>query len=632
MISLLDSIRGPADVKKLGKNQLDALAAEIREVLVRITVKNGGHMASNLGIVELTVALHRVFDSPEDKIIFDVSHQTYTHKLLTGRNGAKFEKLRLTGGYGGFSDPNESEHDAFVAGHAGTALSVALGFAYSRDRMGDGGGSHVVAVLGDAAMSCGMTLEALNNLPSCTKRLIVIVNDNKFSIGGSVGAISAHLSKILRSGLYRALTAAIKKMLGNGSAGKAIVRNVRNLKRAIKGLFLPTSYFEYYGLRYFGPIDGHSIAQLEEIFEFCKCADGPVLIHVKTTKGQGYADATNWPEKFHGIDPNATTAKNFRAQEERISHGEILGRELLALARSDKRIVVVVAAMGYGTGLAYLRDNLPEQYVDVGIAEEHAVTFSAALAKAGMRPVCAIYSTFLQRAFDQILHDVCVQNLPVVFCLDRAGVSARDGATHHGIFDLSYLRMIPNAVILQPKDGQEFINMLHSALVWRRPTFIRYQRFCRLNGKVDSLKFSQFLDIGVGEEIVAGEKVCLVAIGNMVDLASDVASELRGSGITPGIINARFAKPLDGRMLARVAEEYEIIATLEDNALAGGFGSAVMEFYEGIGKTARVMRFGWPDRFIKHGSSIDILRAENGLTADEIAAKIAAAVDAGTRG
>lgn len=626
-MSILTNIRSPADVKKLKNNQLNALVAEIREVLIGVTMKNGGHMASNLGVVELTIALHRVFDSPEDKIIFDVSHQTYVHKLLTGRNGEKFERLRLTGGYGGFSDPEESDHDAFVAGHAGTALSVALGFAYARDRMKDCAGGHVIAVLGDAAMSCGMTLEALNNLPACTKKLIVIVNDNRFSIGSSVGAISTHLNKILRSGLYKTLTAAIKKIIGSGRVGMAIVRRVRNLKRAIKGLFLPTSYFEYYGLRYFGPIDGHSIAQLEEILEFCKCADGPVLIHVKTTKGQGYSDAINSPEKFHGIDPHAAEEK-LQARKKRPSYGEILGRELTALAKNDKSIVGVVAAMGYGTGLAHLRDNLPEQYVDVGIAEEHAVTFSAALAKAGMRPVCAIYSTFLQRAFDQILHDVCLQNLPIIFCLDRAGVSAHDGATHHGIFDLSYLRMIPNAVVLQPKDAMEFVNMLHSAFAWRRPVFIRYQRFCQPDTAIDTLKFSQPFAIGTGEELAIGKKVCLIALGNMVDLANEVSSKLRLGGITPGIASARFAKPLDGKMLAHVAEKYEIVVTLEDNVLAGGFGSAVMEFYETMGKNVKLLRFGWPDRFVKHGSSIDILRAENGLAADDIAAKITSAVTA----
>jgi 1-deoxy-D-xylulose-5-phosphate synthase len=620
-MSILNTIHSPSDVKKLNKIELHKLADEIRGTLVDVTAKNGGHLASNLGIVELTIALHRVFDSPEDKIIFDVSHQTYVHKLLTGRNGEKFSKIRTTGGYSGFSDPDESEHDTFVGGHAGTALSVALGFAHARDA-GNCGGGNIVAVLGDASLSCGVTMEALNNLAATTNRLIIVINDNEFSIDRSVGAISIYINRILRSGFYKTVTGAVKNFLGNGTVGKSIIRNVRNLKRAIKGIILPISYFEYYGLRYLGPVDGHSIAQLEEILEFAKNETTPILVHVKTIKGKGHAAAMNFPEKFHGMEPS-TVAKNSKPFPVLpTSYGEILGNELAKLAEKDKKIVGVVAAMAHGTGLWRLREQFPEQCVDVGIAEEHAVTFSAALAKAGMRPVCAMYSTFLQRAFDQILHDVCLQKLPVIFCLDRAGISARDGATHHGMFDLSYLRMIPNSAILQPKDAQQFVDALHSAFNWKLPTFIRYPKSCEKNISMEDLKVSKLLEIGKSEELCIGEEVCLVALGNMVDLAHEISAELSISGVKAGIINGIFAKPLDEAMLKKISTNYNLIVTLEDNILSGGFGSAVLEFYSTFHVPTRVLRFGWPDKFIKHGTSSSILRRENGLSPTAIAKKI----------
>ncbi|MDR1891218.1 MAG: 1-deoxy-D-xylulose-5-phosphate synthase [Puniceicoccales bacterium] len=626
-MNILDTIHTPRDVKVLSKGQLKELANEIRQILVDVTATNGGHLASNLGIVELTIALHRVFESPRDKLIFDVSHQTYVHKLLTGRNDAKFRQIRMSGGYSGFSDPTESEHDAFIAGHAGTALSVALGFAYARDHIGDHKDSCIVAILGDASLTCGMTMEALNNLTVTTKRLIVIVNDNKFSIDKNVGAISIHLNKILISGFYKAVTNAIKKMLGNGKFGKAVVRNVRKLKRAIKSIILPASYFEYYGLRYFGPIDGHDIAKLEEILEFCKFSNVPSLVHVKTVKGNGYVDAIHFPEKFHGVEPERAYNESFTLQPDTVSYGEVLGKELTKLAQKDKTIIGVVAAMARGTGLSYLRNHCPDQCIDVGIAEEHAVTFSAALAKCGMRPVCAIYSTFLQRAFDQVLHDVCLQNLPVIFCLDRAGIAVHDGVTHHGIFDLSYLRLIPNAVILQPKDIQEFVNALHSAFEWHRPVFLRYPKSYNRNMDLNALGFSQYLPLGKAEKITEGQKVCFLTLGNMIDLASEARKELENFGIQAGIVNMIFAKPMDGEILEDIAKNYEFVVTLEDNVLSGGFGSAVLEFYNDNGIKINILRHGWPDRFIKHGTSLDILRMEHGLSVTDITSKILSALN-----
>ncbi|MDR2776858.1 MAG: 1-deoxy-D-xylulose-5-phosphate synthase [Puniceicoccales bacterium] len=620
-MNILDTIHTPQDVRVLNRSQLKELAKEIRQTLVNVTAINGGHLASNLGIVELTIALHRVFDSPRDRFIFDVSHQIYTHKLLTGRNDAKFRQIRMSGGYSGFSDPTESEHDAFVAGHAGTALSVALGFAYARDRIGSRKDSHIIAILGDGSLTCGMTLEALNNLVATTKRLIVVVNDNEFSIDKNVGAISVHLNKILISGLYRAVSNTTKKILGDGKFGKAVVRGIRRLKRAIKSIILPTSYFEYYGLRYFGPIDGHDISKLEEILEFCKFAKVPVLIHVKTIKGYGYEDAIHFPEKFHGIEPEQV-CDAITSQPNTISYGEILGKEVTKLAQKDKTIIGVVAAMARGSGLSYLRDHCPDQYVDVGIAEEHAVTFSAALAKCGMRPVCAIYSTFLQRAFDQVLHDVCSQNLPVVFCLDRAGIALHDGMTHHGIFDLSYLRLIPNVVILQPKDVQEFVNALHSAFQWQCPVFIRYPKSCKQNVNLNTLGFSQHLPFGKSEKIIEGQRVCFLALGNMVDLANEICQKLKTFGIQGAIVNVIFVKPLDKEILRDIAENYELVVTLEDNVLAGGFGSAILEFYNDNGMKTNVLRYGWPDEFIKHSTSLDALRVKHGLSVANIVEKV----------
>jgi 1-deoxy-D-xylulose-5-phosphate synthase len=550
----------------------------------------------------------------------------------------------MDGGYSGFSAPDESEHDAFVGGHAGTALSVALGLAYARDRIG--GSGNVIAILGDASLSCGLTMEALNNLSATTSKLIVIVNDNEFSIGRNVGAIPIYLNKILRSRIYGATIGAIKMMLEKGNFGRSMVRGARRLKMALKSIILPTSYFEYYGLRYLGPIDGHNIAQMEEMFEFCKRSKVPVLVHTKTIKGRGYAEAADFPEKFHGIDPALARSNGGGEEPQKSSalavgetnYGEILGIELTKLASRDRRIVGVVSAMARGTGLMRLRDTLPKQYVDVGIAEEHAVTFSAALAKGGMRPVCAIYSTFLQRAFDQVLHDVCLQNLPLIFCVDRAGVSARDGATHHGLFDISYLRLIPNAVIVQPHGPQEFVDALHSAFEWNRPTFIRYPKSCGCAVDASSLEFSKFLKIATGEEIARGEKVCLVALGDMVNLARATANELQSCAVNAGIVSGRFAKPLDCALLRKIFENYGTVATIEDNVLSGGFGSAILEFYEtevleahgrrrdnsngNEFRCRRILRFGWPDKFIPHGSSTEALRDRHGLSSAAIASEI----------
>lgn len=613
-MSILDTIQSPRDLQKLSASDLDDVADALRRRIISVVKTNGGHLASNLGVVELTIALHRVFRSPIDKLVFDVSHQTYAHKLLTGRNDFRFDKLRMTDGYSGFSSPSESKHDIFVAGHAGTALSVALGLAYARDSLCQD--HHVVAILGDASLSCGMTMEALNCVSSTTARLIVIINDNEFSISKNVGAISLYLNEIMRSRLYSAVTRFLKKIIGAGKFGRSVINNVRNIKRAVKGLLLPTSYFEYYGLRYVGPVDGHNISQLEEALQFCKKSTRPVILHVKTTKGKGLQDAVLCPEKYHGVNPVGSISDLL------VDYSNVLGRELVSLAKNDRRIVGVTAAMAHGTGLWRLRDEVPSQFFDVGISEEHAVTFCAAMAKGGMRPICAIYSTFLQRAYDQILHDVCSQNLPVVFCLDRAGIAAHDGMTHHGIFDLSYLRMIPNAVILQPWGINEFINGLHAALSWKRPVFIRYPKSIREDILPVVGKASNDIEFGKSKIVKPGKDVAIITFGSMRPLVNDVINQLQINGVDACVIDGCFIKPLDGDMLSLIHEKYRTIVTVEDNVLSGGFGSAVLEHYSSRRITPNILCFGWEDRFVGHGTSSRYLQENNGFSAVKIVKSI----------
>ena len=607
---MLSSISSPNDIKSLNDGQLNNLAAEIRQLIVKVVGKNGGHLASNLGVVELTVALHKVFDSPKDKIIFDVSHQCYTHKLLTGRNDRRFLKLRHNGGYSGFLDPDASPHDQFVAGHAGTALSIALGFAYARDRLNEN--SNIVAVLGDASFSCGLTLEALNNIATTTRRLIIVLNDNEFSIDRNVGAIAAYFNELIRSKIYERITDFLKKIIGRGKFGIAILNKVRQFKRLIKGIFLPSSYFEYYGLRYIGPFNGHDIHRLVEVFESCKNLSRPVIVHVKTTKGKGFEKSEKFPEKFHGLDPSSSETSRICGS----TYGEILGHELVRLGKLDKRIVGITAAMARGTGLSYLREQLPGQFIDVGIAESHAMTLAGALAKSGMRPICAIYSTFAQRSFDQILHDICIQNLPVVLCLDRVGVAAHDGVTHHGLFDLSFLRIIPNIVIVQPHGAQDFINIINSALGWNCPVAIRYAKNCP-----NSNCAPKVINVGQWEVLLEGNDVCLLAAGGMLTAARESRIVLEEKGYSVGIVNARFVKPIDCDLLKKIHKQYRLIVTLEDNVLAGGFGSAVLEFFNEIGERPNVMRIGWPDKFIKFGDSAS-LKQGAGVVADDIVRKI----------
>ncbi len=605
---MLSNIHGPQDLSHLNYDELHCLAQEVRSRLITVTKKNGGHLASNLGVVELTIALHRIFSSPKDKIVFDVSHQSYVHKLLTGRNDARFDNLRQTDGYSGFCSADESVHDIFTTGHAGSALSSALGLCIARDKLQQS--HHVIAILGDGALTCGVTMEAMNNVAANTRRLIFILNDNEYSIDRNIGAIAIYLNKIIKSKLYNRVLSKLGCFLSKKHIGARICQLCRKIKFALKDFVLSSSFFERYGFRYIGPIDGHNIEQLEEYLQLCKSANYPVLLHVRTIKGFGNLLATEHPEQFHNICPRKIV------KQDRMN--DILGREILKLARVDKRIIAVTAAMTKGTGLTYLRDNLPKQYLDVGIAEEHAVTMCAGLAKAGMKPVCALYSTFMQRAFDQILHDVCLQNLPVVFCVERAGLAVNDGPTHHGLFDITYTRCLPNAIIMQPRNMVELRDMFHLAINFNGPVFIRYNSSYINENSSAILQTS--LDYGRAEVLKDGSDICLIALGSLVESIAFEIDVLIGGNC--GIINARFIKPLDDKLLLSLATKYRLIVTLEDNILAGGFGSSVLELYNTHQIPISVLRFGWPDCFIEHGTNPEILRKKYHLDPESIAKKI----------
>ena len=618
---LLDRIVGPADVKALAPGQLPQLAKEIREEIIAVTSKNGGHVGPNLGVVELTIALHRTFSTPEDQFVFDVAHQGYVHKLLTGRQGEFFHKLRKTGGTSGFLYRKESAHDAFGAGHAGTALSAALGMATARDLRGSS--EHVVAVCGDAAFTCGITLEAMNNVVSSTKRLIVILNDNEWSIAKNVGAISKYLNKISTSETYNKLHQDVEAFFKSFPAGVEMNRVYTKWKRETKDFFVESSLFEKFGLRYIGPVDGHDLDALLKNLEFAKHCDVPVLIHVLTKKGKGLEAAIAHPEKFHGAGPyDAITGEHQKAAVGvPMNLQDVFGQALTRFAKANPKVLGITGAMPSGTGLTVLAKEVPGQFFDVGIAEEHAVLFAAGLATKGFRPVCAIYSTFLQRAYDQLIHDVALQNLPVTFCMDRAGLSANDGPTHHGLFDISYLRCIPNIVGMQPKDEDELVDMLHTALQLPSPAFIRYPRGPGTGAKIKSQP--AVLAIGQAELLREGSNIMIWALGPMVQEAQKIAVRLAAEdGLSVGVVNARFFKPLDRPLLLSHAACLPLIVTMEDHVAAGGFGSAVLEALQEADCLTPVERIGWPDRFVEHGSSVDILRAANGLSTDDIVKRI----------
>jgi 1-deoxy-D-xylulose-5-phosphate synthase len=608
MAELLSKIESPADVKRLTIAQLTQLAEEIRERLIVGVSKTGGHIGPNLGVVELTLAMHYVFDTPRDSFVFDVSHQAYVHKLLTGRNRG-FETIRQPGGLNGFMLRTESEHDSYGAGHAGTALSAALGMAVARDM--SGGKEHIVALCGDAAFTNGISYEALNNIAAQTRRLIVVLNDNAWSIDKNVGAIAEYFHKIVTNptiaGLHDRAAGLLERF-----GGKAVRHVARKAEEAAKGLIGPGMLFEEFGLSYYGPVDGHNLPLLIETFKFLKQQNKPVVLHAITQKGRGFQPALEKQKKFHGLGPYDPETGETKPTGQK-TYSEIFAESLSKLADGNDKVVAITAAMPNGTALDLFRPKHPTRYFDVGIAEEHAVIFAAGMATKGYKPFCAIYSTFLQRAFDQIVHDVCLQNLPVVFCMDRGGLSGDDGPTHHGLFDISYLRSVPNIVHMVPKDEDELVDMMYTAMQHDGPSAIRYPRGAGPGVKVKEQP--RALEIGVAEVVKDGHDVAIYGLGAMLPEAMRLAAMLEREGFSAAVINPRFAKPIDRECVADFGRLCGLLITLEDHVLAGGFGSAVLETLNELELPVPVVRVGWPDAFIEHGK-VEALREKYGLTAE----------------
>jgi 1-deoxy-D-xylulose-5-phosphate synthase len=616
MPELLSTINSPLDVKKLSNPQLELLAAEIREELISVLSKTGGHLGPNLGVVELTLAMHYVFNTPEDHFVFDVSHQAYVHKLLTGRR-EQFHTIRTPDGLNGFMLRTESPHDCYGAGHAGTALSAALGMAVARDRQG--GNEHVVALAGDAAFTCGITYEALNNISHQTRRLIVVLNDNEWSIDKNVGAIASYLNMIVTNPRFDYLHEQAGRFVER-LGGKTLFQMARKAEEAAKSMFWPSVIFEELGLKYYGPIDGHDISTLIKTFEFLKTQRRPVLLHVLTQKGKGFEPALQKQKKFHGLGPYDPETGETKSLTQR-TYSEVFADTLVKLADMNNKVVAITGAMPNGTALDRFQPRHPDKYFDVGIAEEHAVIFAAGLATKGFKPFCAIYSTFLQRSIDPIIHDVCLQNLPVVFCMDRGSLSGDDGPTHHGLFDISYLRGIPNIVHMVPKDEDELADMLFTAMQHNGPIAVRYPRGVGPGTPVKDVP--RAIPIGQAELLQHGEhdRVAFFALGALVPMAQEAAAKLEGEGISSAVINARFAKPIDTAMLEFYARSVDVIVTLEDHVLMGGFGSAVLEALNNLGLQTPVVRIGWPDQFIEHGKP-DALRAKYGISVDAVIEKL----------
>ncbi len=612
---LLEGIRSPADIKTLREQDLPQLAQEVREELVNVLSQTGGHLGPNLGVVELTIALHRVFETPRDRFVFDVSHQGYVHKMFTGRLD-RIATMRQYQGLNGFLLRTESEHDCYGAGHAGTALSAALGMAVGRDLRG--GHEHVVAVAGDAALTCGISYEALNNAKAQTKRFIVVLNDNEWSIAKNVGAIASYLNSIATSPTFAHLHDKARRFVET-IAGKSLAHFAHKVEEGVKGLIVPSVIFEELGLRYYGPIDGHDIPLLIRTFEFLKDQAEPVLLHILTKKGKGYEPAIKQPDKFHGLGKyKPETGETAPAPTP--TYSEIIGKTLAKFADTNQKIVAITAAMPSGTGLGHFAKAHPDRYFDVGIAEEHASLFACGLATQGLKPFLTIYSTFMQRAYDMIIHDIALQKLNVALCMDRAGLSGDDGPTHHGLFDIGYLRHIPNIVHMQPKDEDEFVDMLWTMANYQSgPIAVRYPRGAGTGATPKAEP--KLLEIGKAEVVQHGRDVAIFGLGNMFEVGEEAARKLEAQGISVALINPRWIKPIDTGTLEFFARSVEVVCTLEDHVLHNGFGCAVMEHLHSQMIHTPVVRIGWPDEFIEHGT-IPILRKKHGITADALVEKV----------
>ena len=614
MKRLLDTINNPADLKKIPVEELPELARELREKIIEVTSQTGGHLASSLGGIELTVALHYVFDAPKDIILWDVGHQSYSHKLLTGRRD-RFRTLRQLGGISGFPNKDESKYDTFTVGHSGTSISSAIGLACARDLKG--GNEKVIAVIGDASLGSGLAFEALNHASHVNKDMIVILNDNEFSISRSIGALNKYLSRITTSPIYNKVRTDAENLVKRiPRFGFRAYRAARKLEEGLKNFFTPGMLFTELGFRYFGPIDGHDINLLIKTLKNISNIKGPILLHVLTKKGKGYKFAEELPTKFHGIAPFEVNTGNNISGDKDISYTETFGRKIVELGRKNEKIVAVTAAMPDGTGLLYFASRFPSRFFDVGIAEQHAVNFGAAMAKGGFKPIIAIYSTFLQRAYDQIVHDVCLQNLGVVLCLDRGGLVGEDGPTHHGVLDMVYLRGMPRMVVMAPRDQKELEEMLEFSVTLEGPVAIRYPRG-GLIGKDRQLP-SRPMELGKAEVLKEGKDLAIFAIGSTVYPAMDAAEALERDGIKASVINARFVKPLDEELFGSVLGKTKRVVTLEEGVMEGGFGSAILEFIEKEGiKGAHVKRIGLPSEFIEHGGRGELLTKYN-LTGEGI--------------
>lgn len=596
-MAVLEKINQPNDIKRLEKSEYPILAKEIRNFLLEHVSQTGGHLASNLGVVELTIALHLVLDFPVDKLIWDVGHQSYTHKLLTGRR-KEFEHLRQFGGMSGFPKQCESACDSFDTGHSSTSISAALGFAEAKELMGTD--ESIVAVIGDGALSGGLAYEALNNMARLKAGMVVVLNDNEMSISESVGGISKQLNKIRSSQAYNEFKAGVeKKILSIPVAGHDLAVSIKRSKDSIKHLLVDSMFFENMGITYIGPIDGHNIQQMVEQLVAAIELQRPVVVHVKTVKGKGYPYAEKHPCYFHGVAPFDLKTGKVKEKKEKPDYTDIFSRKLLSLAEKNQKLVAITAAMAEGTGLKQFRERYPERFFDVGIAEQHAVTFAAGLAAAGMLPVVAVYSSFLQRAYDQILHDVCNQNLHVIFAIDRAGLVGADGSTHQGIFDISYLSEIPNMTILSPKNRYELEAAMDFAYAWDGPVAIRYPR----GTACEQWKEQQAPILhGKSEILQAGSGIAIFAVGNMVAEAQKACDILNAEGIQPTLVNVRFVKPFDQELLAELGSTHRIICTMEDNVACGGFGQAAGAYLKEIQAPAEFLPIAVKDRFVEHGS------------------------------
>ncbi|MGK7345895.1 MAG: 1-deoxy-D-xylulose-5-phosphate synthase [Candidatus Nitrospinota bacterium M3_3B_026] len=594
---ILERIEGPEDIKSLPVSALPELAREVRARIIDVVSRSGGHLASSLGVVELTIALHYVYDLPGDKIVWDVGHQCYAHKILTGRNKT-FDTLRKAGGVSGFPSREESLYDCFNTGHAGTSISAALGLARARDHQG--GDNDVIAVIGDGSLTAGLAFEGLNHAGATHTGLTVVLNDNKMSISRNVGALSQHLNRIITGKWYTKIRDEFDHIV-NALAGGQVAQFTRRFEEAVKSVIVPGRLFEDLGYKYVGPIDGHEIEYLVETFQAVRELKGPRLVHVVTTKGKGYPPAEEKAPYFHGVAPFHPETGDKVNGSSGVTYTDVFSETLMDLAADDERIAAITAAMPQGTGLDGFASAYPDRFYDVGIAEQHGATFAAGLAAEGMKPVVAVYSTFLQRVFDQIVHDVCLMNLDVTFAVDRAGIVGEDGVTHQGLFDLSYLRLAPNMIVMAPKDGLELRRMLKTALDYPGPAALRYPRGAA--ARVERPEKVEPLPVGKAEVLREGDDLCIMAVGSMVLPALEAAERLGADGLSVAVVNARFVKPIDEKIIEKMARSCGLLLTVEENVLAGGFGSAVLEAVESMGLSrAAVRRLGVPDVFVSHGS------------------------------